>query len=95
MTHLTSDSVLLLATNIVTRKEENRKYVVYNPATDELHVLSRLAYTILKLCEHPAKVSEITGLVEQSIPAFKCDQGREKVSELLQKLLKRGLLLAS
>ncbi|AIQ21252.1 MULTISPECIES: PqqD family protein [Paenibacillus] len=95
MPNLTSDTVLTLASNIVTRKEENSKYVVYNPATDELHVLSRLAYTILKLCEQPARVAEITGLVEESIPAFQCDQGRGEVNGLLQKLLKRGLLQAA
>lgn len=78
MPNLTSDTVLTLASNIVTRKEENSKYVVYNPATDELHVLSRLAYTILKLCEQPARVAEITGLVEESIPAFQCDQDAGK-----------------
>lgn len=95
MPNFTSDTVLTLTSNIVTRKEENSKYVVYNPATDELHVLSRLAYTILKLCEQPARIDEITELVEESIPAFKCEEGRVEVNKLLYKLLKRGLLQAA
>ncbi|MDO3409719.1 PqqD family protein [Saccharibacillus sp. CPCC 101409] len=95
MQTINADTMLMLSSTLATRKEENCKYVVYNPGTDELHVLSRLAYILLKLCEKPARVTEITELVEEAIPSLHCDQGHMEVMKLLQKLLKRGLLQTS
>ncbi|MEF2967668.1 hypothetical protein V3851_17705 [Paenibacillus sp. M1] len=92
MNEMNPNSVVSRAPGVVTRKEENRKFIVYNPATDEIHLLQPVAYAILKLCEYSFEVDKLTSIACEEIPALHCDEGRLAVWKLLERLEQRKLV---
>ncbi len=91
------DSTSIVSRNkgIVTRAESNGKYLIYNPETDEIHLLQPLAYQILNLCETPHSVASLLSKTTEQTPALQCEKGQEAIMGLLEKLTERRLLTVS
>lgn len=95
MSPIQASSVVSRAPGIVTRKEENKKFIVYNPATDEIHLLQPVAHAILKLCEYSCEVDKLTSIASEEIPALGSDEGKMAVWKLLERLEQRKLITIS
>ncbi|GIP53944.1 hypothetical protein [Paenibacillus vini] len=95
MSIINSNSVVSRTPGVVTRKEENRKFIVYNPATDEIHLLQPVAHAILKLCEYSCEVDKLASIASEEIPALGCEEGKMAVWKLLERLEQRKLVTIS
>lgn len=78
------------AQHCVVRPQEE-SYLVYNPRTDELHLLPREAFLVYSLCDGLNSAGDIEREL-CAIGTWPDDGVSQKVYELLDKFVVRGLL---
>lgn len=89
-TEITTDTVLVQTRHCVVRPQE-QSYVVYNPRTDELHLLPQEAYLAYALCDGLHSIGDIEAYL-RSWGAERAEEVRPRLRELFDKLIARGIL---
>ena len=65
-------------------REQRDEFLIYNPRTDELHLISPLAHYLYLLCDGLRTVAEIQAMIDP--------RGSAAVPDLLAGLVTRGVL---
>ncbi|MDD3448070.1 MAG: PqqD family peptide modification chaperone [Gammaproteobacteria bacterium] len=87
---MTQDSVLT-HTRECTVREQEEQYLVYNAATDELHLIPPAGRYLYELCDGLATVGEIAAAVA-GIAEARTGEAEGSVVAFLQQLVDRGVL---
>jgi coenzyme PQQ synthesis protein D (PqqD) len=87
---LASD-VVLQPTPWCTVREQEDRYLVYNPRTDELHLVPPTGFYVFSLCDGLNTVDEIQTRLEKVL-AGDSMQLRQRLHAFLACLIERGIL---
>lgn len=90
---LASDTVLQ-PTPWCTVREQEERYLVYNPRTDELHLVPPTGYYVFSLCDGLNTVDEIQTRLGKAI-AGDSTLLRQRLHAFLAGLIERGILEVS
>lgn len=87
---LTGDTVLTLAPRCTVRHQEDQ-FLVYNPDTDELHLMPHTAYYVMRMCDGVATVRDTARRFGRawSMPD---EEAEGKLMQLLAGFVIRGIL---
>ena len=88
---LRGDAFLLPAPWCVVRRQEEG-YLLYNPRSDELHLLPPTAFRAYRLCDGVHSVDEVALELAAATQTAE-DESRDRVRDFLAALVERGLLL--
>lgn len=87
---LTSD-VVLQPTPWCTIREQEERYLVYNPRTDELHLVPPTGFYVFSLCDGLNTVNEIQARLEKVLAEDSAPL-RQRLHAFLAGLIARGIL---
>src|SRR4051794_9969160 len=90
---LASD-VVLQPTPWCTVREQEERYLVYNPRTDELHLVPPTGFYVFSLCDGLNTVAEIQARLEKALTGDSALL-RPRLHSFLAALLERGILEVS
>ena len=85
---ITNQTILVPAPRCVVRAQEVG-HLIYNPQTDELHILAPTAFVAFQMCDGLNTVGEIH---EALAAALGVDSGMSALYEVMDGLVARGLL---
>jgi Coenzyme PQQ synthesis protein D (PqqD) len=85
---------VLKQTSWCTVREQEDRYLVYNPQTDELHLIPPTGFYTYALCDGARTVGEVQAVLADQIPA---DRARLQscLHRFLADLIARGILEVS
>ncbi len=89
---LTRDTVLTLVPRCTVRHQEDQ-FLVYNPDTDELHLLPHTAYYAMRMCDGMATVSATAKRLGHAW-SLSLEEAEEQLMPLFAGLVERGILEA-
>jgi len=85
------DEAMLQQTSWCTVREQEERYLIYNPQTDELHLIPPSGFYTYKLCDGSRTVGDVRAvLVDQLLDDPSQIQGR--LHRFLADLIERGIL---
>jgi hypothetical protein len=90
---LAGDTVLQ-PTPWCTVREQEERYLVYNPRTDELHLVPPTGFYVFSICDGLNTVDEIQFRLEQALAGDPAAV-RQRLHAFLAGLVQRGILEAS
>ena len=86
-----ANDVVLQPNPWCTVREQEERYLVYNPRTDELHLVPPTGFYVFSLCDGLNTVGEIQTRLEEVLAG---DSGllRQRLHAFLAGLIERGIL---
>lgn len=90
MTKVTLNAILSPTPECVIRHQE-REHLIYNPKTDEMHLIQPTGYFIYQLCDGLRTVTELVDVLEETGGDDHASP-KTAVIEFLNKLVQRGVL---
>ena len=90
VTTCSATAVLIRATHCVVRPQDER-HLIYNPRTDELHLLHPEAYVVYLLCDGLNTIDDIIDKVAR-LGAETREATTEAVIDLISALIKKGVI---
>lgn len=78
---------------ILWREEENRKYLVFNPETDNLFVLTKFGIEFLKLCNGQRTLDEICDILKERHHVSETVNFKNNLQKFNEEFKKRNLIL--
>jgi|GEM_PF-1997975 len=90
---LDADTILAAVPACIVREQEDR-YLVYNPATDEMHLVPRTGYFVLGLCDGTRPIHQIEAELSAKIAA-EPRRVQPRLRAFLSRMIARGILAVS